>query len=374
MDMGINSHIQVVGCDSTNTNIGGRGGIIQYIEKALGRPLQWFVCLLHTNELPLRHLFQTLDGPTTGANTFSGPIGQAIKSCELLPVVKFQPISLGEELPALSTEVIADLSRDQQYLYNIVQAIRSGTVSDDFAQQKPGPLNHSRWLTLSNRVCRLYVAESKPDANLEMITHFIVTNYAPNWFSIKCQPTCIQGPKHVYRSIQCMKFLPTNVSSIVQPYIARNAYFAHPENILLAMMADADEHKRKKATAVVMKVKEHEHETHTRSKVRRFVVPPINFQAKDWDELINWEVVSITEPPLTLSNTAEQIMAINDTPMVVPDYANNTQSVERCIKLVTDAAKAVCGNEARDGFITARVASRTRMPIFDTKEQFAMVM
>ena len=54
-DMGILSGIQVVGCDSTNANTGFKGGVIQYIEKAVGHPLQWFICILHTNELPLRH-------------------------------------------------------------------------------------------------------------------------------------------------------------------------------------------------------------------------------------------------------------------------------------------------------------------------------
>ena len=45
------------GCDFTSVNAGSSGGVIRMIEKSLGKSLQWIICLLHINELPLRHLF-----------------------------------------------------------------------------------------------------------------------------------------------------------------------------------------------------------------------------------------------------------------------------------------------------------------------------
>ena len=60
-EMGLGSSLLVVGCDSTNGNTGAAGGVIQFLEKAKGHPLQRFIYLLHTNELPLRHLFLKLD-------------------------------------------------------------------------------------------------------------------------------------------------------------------------------------------------------------------------------------------------------------------------------------------------------------------------
>src|SRR6218665_799156 len=64
--------IEALACDGTNTNVGEESGINHLIEVhvSIGRALQWNVCLLHANELPLRHLIIELDGPTTGANTF----------------------------------------------------------------------------------------------------------------------------------------------------------------------------------------------------------------------------------------------------------------------------------------------------------------
>ena len=45
------------------------------------------------------------------------------------------------------------------------------------------------------------------------------------------------------------------------------------------------------------------------------------------------------------------------------------QSTERCVKLVTEAADSVVGQERRDGFIRSRVHHREQMPVFRTKEQ-----
>jgi hypothetical protein len=68
-------HLVAVGCDGTVVNTGITGGVIRLLELELGRPLQWFICLLHANELPLRHLFLKLDGVTQGPRSMSGPIG-----------------------------------------------------------------------------------------------------------------------------------------------------------------------------------------------------------------------------------------------------------------------------------------------------------
>ena len=50
--------IQVLMGDSTATNTGWKGGIHALTEKIIGRKLLWGICLLHTNELPPRHLIR----------------------------------------------------------------------------------------------------------------------------------------------------------------------------------------------------------------------------------------------------------------------------------------------------------------------------
>ena len=44
----------------------------------LGRKLHWAICLAHTNELPLRHLIEQLDGKTSSKDGFTGPIGKLL--------------------------------------------------------------------------------------------------------------------------------------------------------------------------------------------------------------------------------------------------------------------------------------------------------
>ena len=46
-------------CDGTAVNTGVKNGVIRKIELHLRRPLQWLICLMHANELPLRKLIET---------------------------------------------------------------------------------------------------------------------------------------------------------------------------------------------------------------------------------------------------------------------------------------------------------------------------
>ena len=69
--------------------------------------------MLHLNELPLRHVFQNLDGVTSGPDSFSGPIGRQLNGA--VPewkVVKFKSIPNPKFL-AISNSLMDDLSSDQ---------------------------------------------------------------------------------------------------------------------------------------------------------------------------------------------------------------------------------------------------------------------
>ena len=189
-----------MGCDGTNVNVGENGGIIRLMENTIQRPLQWFVCLLHQNELPLRHLMKRLDGPTTGPNAFSGPIGKELQTCELIPIKRFRRIQV--ELPGIDP---AELSSDQQYLLRIVRAVSDGQCPPELAQTKPSPVNHARWLTLGCRVIRLYMTKSSPSARLRKIASYVAQVYAAQWFDIKLNSSCAHGARHLYSLVQRVK-------------------------------------------------------------------------------------------------------------------------------------------------------------------------
>ena len=114
-----------IGADATPTNTGANGGIIRLIEKYLNKPLHWFICLLHMNELPFRHLFLQLDGKTNGPDAFSGIIGKAIAGeLHKTPMAKFRRVNTN--VMTLPDDIIKDLSNDQKYLYNMCIAISNG--------------------------------------------------------------------------------------------------------------------------------------------------------------------------------------------------------------------------------------------------------
>ncbi|GBO18799.1 hypothetical protein AVEN_199579-1 [Araneus ventricosus] len=155
------SNLTVTGCDGTNVNMGVNREVIRHLEMKCGRPLQWIVCLLHANELPLRHLLQTLDGVTSGLRAFSGQIGIAIKTYEELAIVPFEAIE-GTSLPEMDEFHIRDLSDDQRYLKDMFQAVSDANCPNDLANRKPGPVVYSRWLTTASRILRLYVSTKNP--------------------------------------------------------------------------------------------------------------------------------------------------------------------------------------------------------------------
>jgi len=227
------SEVTAVGCDGTNVNTGKKGGVITMLENKIGRPLQWLVCQLHANELPLRHLLQHLDGPTSGPTAFSGAIGKAMATCEQLPVVQFDKIEV--EFPQITS---TDLSTDQQYLLQMFQAVSSGNCSIDLSMRNPGKMAHSRWLTTANRLLRLYIGTKNPSTNLQILTNFVMKVYAPSWFAIKMKPSCTQGARHLFDTVCMSRYLPEELKVVVDPVIQRNAYFGHTENILLAMLTD----------------------------------------------------------------------------------------------------------------------------------------
>ena len=74
------------------------------------------------------------------------------------------------------------------------------------------------------------------------------------------------------------------------------------------------------------------------------------------------------EPVFTCSLSKEEIKGFLVKPHDPPQFSCHTQSTERCVKLVTEAAAAVCGQEARDGYAKARMEHREAMPIFTTKK------
>ena len=58
---GIDKTLQAIGGDSTNVITGWEGGTMHWVKVKLKRKLNWLICALHANEVPLHHLIAVAD-------------------------------------------------------------------------------------------------------------------------------------------------------------------------------------------------------------------------------------------------------------------------------------------------------------------------
>ena len=401
----------VAGADGCNVNVGNNEGALVYLELLLGKPLHWFICMLHGCELPFRALVRKLDGGTSGPLSLKGPIGSSLGE-ELTeePVVNFRSIP-NPDFPTVAEEDSYELSKAQRYTYRMCHAIMSGEMPPGLADEEPGAYHGARWNTLANRLMRKYVSTPRPSRNFRKLIHSIIHHYAPSWFQIKTHPRCVDGPKNLYKMVEYQRKLEPDLQKEVQTVMQRNAYFAHPEAILLSMLADSDEEVRSQAVNTIMTIRmksdqaradlceedngrgvdeEDEDEEEppegedddafrldpsedhaiSNSKVRKFVLPKVNFNATSYTELIDWESAKLTEPPFTLDFKEADLLAIKEAPLEVPHYPCHTQAVERAIKIVSEASAAVVGQEAREGFISQRIKERQELTKFESKRDY----
>lgn len=139
----------------------------------MNHPVTWIICLLHSNELPLRSYFEFKDGKTKGPKLFSGPIGQIITNKSLLkerPLENFERIET-EALPELD---VKNLSRDQQYFYKIVISVKHGSVSNQLFNASLPTVHHARFINLGSTVLRYYITEANPSKELLDLVNFIM--------------------------------------------------------------------------------------------------------------------------------------------------------------------------------------------------------
>ncbi|GBO18131.1 hypothetical protein AVEN_202600-1 [Araneus ventricosus] len=157
-----------------------------------------------------------------GLNLLVGQSGSS--TCyEKLPVVDYEPIDCS--IPNIDMNL---LSKGQQYLLGISNAITLGHCPEDLTNWDPGPLSHSRWLTAANRVLRLHTSSSDPSGNLKEIAGFILKSYMPVWFAIKKSKYFIDGPKHVFQAIQTSRYLYDELLQDVDPVMQRNCVLCAP--------------------------------------------------------------------------------------------------------------------------------------------------
>ena len=169
----------------------------------------------------------------------------------------------------------------------------------------------------------------------------------------------------ILTQLRILKKQPKKVRDAVTFYVRTGAWYAHPECLLLSLLASPDAHDRNFAVDQILKLRGHQ--TYGDISTRPRVTPKINLSATSLIKLISWNTGHIVEPAFTCSMSSTEVEKSRTCAYKVPKFSSNTQATERCVKLVTEAAGAVAGPKAREGYVRAQVQHRENMHEFLTK-------
>ena len=156
------------------------------------------------------------------------------------------------------------------------------------------------------------------------------------------------------------------VCDAVTFYIRTGAWYAHPECLLLSLLASSESADRDFAVNKILILRGEQE--YGDDSVRPRVTPKLNLSATSLQKIIKWTPKQMAEPVFTCVLSKMELEQLREKPYQVPKFACNTQATERCVKLVTEAAASVVGPEARDGYVRAQVHHREENPIFSTKK------
>ena len=349
--------------DSCPTNTGWEHGCIQHLEKRIDRPLLWNICDCHTTELPLHHLIKdkTMSGATTSGGTWKCPVMKQLNTVlDKEITVDFEPIVVGPGIQPVSEEVLKSLSEDQQFAYKICNVVRTGQGLETVDHYKTGVPFLSRWYTIANRLCILWITADKHQLSpehlqkLRIYVEFITGWYLPVHFYIKQNPSYLDGPDHLLYAVQLLKYQRPEVLAIVWPTVVRGAFYGNSENILTKKLTSKDVESRKFAVDMTLQIRNGSDYGHNKFRVRNCPEKQkyLNRDATKIEDLINWTTPKPTESPLTVNMSTAEILKLLETPLQAPDLGDShTQGVERLIQKVSKASRVVFSPEKLESVV-----------------------
>ena len=147
---------------------------------------------------------------------------------------------------------------------------------------------------------------------------------------------------------------------------AENAYSAHCENFLVAMLTDLHSAVREQAVTKILAERKRK-----ACKLRTFRVPRLNWQVEHRTDMISC-CGQVTEPPVTKLMSENEITSARDQPLELPSFPCHPQSMERFVKLVIEVCQNACGYENRYALLVSRQAARKGQKRSNTKADYRM--
>lgn len=190
------------------------------------------------------------------------------------------------------------------------------------------------------------------------------------YFNVKFYNSVVYGSKLLFNFIRSSQFLPKNLQEIVNKAIQNNSFFAHTENILLAMLFDERKSVRENAINKIIYYREKLQDT---SKLRSYKKNIINFDCTDYMNLVDLDNDDILfEPPLTFDIPHEHLLEYlnsEEIPLADPEIPSHIQGTERCVQLLTHVARHVMPHNV-DDVMSVTLESRLNYPQIESKQDF----
>ena len=373
--------------DGTGSNTSPDVGAIFTLETLLERPLSWLVCMLHFNELPLKHIEDKYVGKTAGPELRKGVLGEKAYKINknLRKMVNFKMIpgkvpSIDEVEPLLANQ-------DQRYLYDFGWAI-SNKNGREFLLKKygetpdgPGQPHNARWVKTASCYCRSYVQEDSPSEEHVRVIHVILNLYLPMFFQIKKNSSVVDGAKNFYKAIELTReCLNDAEQEIVYKVLANNSYMCHHEMILLSMVFDDSVKVRERAVWIILKARKYR--ANNSFPPRKYLKPSlaqINLKAKSYVELQRamWHCTRFqshwTEPPLLRNISNEMLIQGIYKKLELPEITKipcHSQNTERSVQNTALASSRSIGQEKVHGNLLNLGHSRNSVPTEHSKSHF----
>ena len=317
---------------------------------------------------------------------WSGPIGSVISGAKnrglkevtadmILP--NFKPIK--GDVCYLEPEYLQN--NDIRNLHTMMIIVQGGPslIKEDF-KITPGPVNLARWVTTATNILCLYVITEDPSDELVLFVEFILRVYGPTICDIKRNWHVSCGPVNFYKSIErsrnLFKSSHPNVWEAVQVTFQTNGFWAHIENVLLAMVCDPNPSVRKEAIDIIQDARERKQKSRAKT-VRKFIVPDIDFEATNYHSLIDLTqykpVQEFVSPPILNPYSIEDIKQMNFSDNF-KCIASHQQHVERWVANTSQAAKYAVGQERRHQFLLNQAESFAKVSTEPTIQQFMNIL
>ena len=187
----------------------------------------------------------------------------------------------------------------------------------------------------------------------KIFVKYVILLYAKEWFTIKNNPLCTDGTNNLFSIIKSIRDYDINVFNIVKNSLNRNSFFAHSENVLLAMLADENAVRMKMIKSIrdydinmynnafrmkaVVKILQ-ARGLQSSKILGEFNVPKLNLNCEYYDIIDKNE--EWLEPPLTYDIDSEIFASYNNLNVHLFYFPHpcHSQAVDRHVKIVSEAS------------------------------------